>query len=194
MQKARIKRQNVLIFLIVLVIGLKVLAGSALAKETLEFGVKEEASKIAKVEYILPYPGILADNPFYFLKMIRDRVWGFLIHDPLKNSRWCLLMADKRIWASQMLMEKGKFDLAVSTATKAEKYLEKAVDKVYQAKKMGNEDRALLEKIGRASLKHKEILNEVLEKAPQKLKPVIQKTLEYSEHANQKTLELLKEK
>ena len=36
-------------------------------------------------QYNLPYPGLLPDNRFYLLKMIRDRVVGMLIADPIKN-------------------------------------------------------------------------------------------------------------
>ena len=184
-------QKSKLIILLICSFAYLLIIRPTLAQEKLEFEVKGEATTTSEVEYVLPYPGILPDHPLYWLKMIRDRVWGFLIRDPLKKSKWCLLMADKRVWAAQMLVEKGKFDLAVSTATKAEKYLERAVNRAYQAEKMGKRDEVFFEKIFKASLKHEEVLQEILEKMPGELKPVIEKTLEYPRNANQKILMLL---
>jgi len=188
------KVQNLLLIFLVLVIGLGVLTRPALAQEELKFEIKgggEATESQKKIEYQLPYPGILPDHPLYRLKMVRDKIWGFLIRDPLKKSQWSLLMADKRIWASEMLVDKEKFDLAVSTATKAEKYLEQAVNQAYQAEKMGKGEKAFFEKIQRASLKHEEILQGILTKAKEELRPVIEGTLDYPKNANQKILMLL---
>lgn len=189
MKNEKFKMQNLLLVLLVLIIGWGIFARPALAQESLEFEVAETAGE--KVEYSFPYPGILPDHPLYRLKMIRDRIWGFLIRDPLKKAEWCLLMADKRIWAAQMLIEKGKFDLAVSTATKAEKYLERAVSRTYQAETMGKGDKVFFEKIAKACLKHEEVLKEVSQKIPEDLKPVIEKILEYPRNAREKILRLL---
>ena len=148
---------------------------------------------LAQEEHILAWPGILPDHPLYRLKMVRDKIWGFLIRDPLKKSQWCLLMADKRIWAAQLLMEKGKFDLAVTTATKAEKYLERAVDRAYQAKDMGGEDNVFFKKMFSASLKHEEVLQEIQQNFPEELRSTIEEILEYPKNVNQKMLMLLSE-
>ena len=148
---------------------------------------------LAQEEYILAWPGLLPDHPLYRLKMIRDKVWGFLIRDPLKKSQWCLLMADKRIWAAQLLMEKGRFDLAVSTAAKAEKYLERAIDRAFQAKEMGGGDKAFFEKMLNASLKHEEVLQEIQQNLSEELKSTIEQVLEYPKSVNQKALMLLSE-
>src|SRR5260221_7243175 len=57
------------------------------------------------VQYDLPYPGILPDNPLYTLKVIRDEVVSFFISDPLKKASFDILQADKRIGASLYLAE-----------------------------------------------------------------------------------------
>src|SRR5438309_421306 len=49
------------------------------------------------ISYQLPYPGMLPDNPLYFLKVIRDGVWSFLLSNPLKKADFDLLQADKRV-------------------------------------------------------------------------------------------------
>ena len=74
-----------------------------------------------KVEYYLPYPGILPDNPMYKLKAVRDRVSLWLSGGGEARIRRELLYADKRIGAAKALVDGGKVSLGVSTATKAEK-------------------------------------------------------------------------
>ena len=71
-----------------------------------------------KVEYYLPYPGILPDSPLYKIKAIRDRVQLVLTFDEVQKAERELLYADKRVGAAWALADGGKADLAVSTATK----------------------------------------------------------------------------
>ena len=73
----------------------------------------EEATETAKtsIDYALPYPGILPGHPLYSVKMLRDRVMGWFITDPLKKAEFYLLLADKRINAGQFLVNYGKQQL-----------------------------------------------------------------------------------
>jgi hypothetical protein len=194
----KMRRLVLLTIFLAMCISLFVSPVAALAGGDIEFQVKgspEEAIEVKEeVDYQLTWPGILPDHPLYKLKMVRDRIWGFLVRDPINKARWSLLMADKRIWASQLLMEKGKMDLAVTTATKAEKYLEGAVNKLTEAKNMGKEDRVLSEKVVNASWKHEEILETILTQASEDLKPVVQEALGYPQSAREKVLILMEEK
>lgn len=104
-----------------------------------------------KVEYYLPYPGILPDSPVYKIKAMRDQIRLWITFDPIQKAKLQLLYADKRINAAKTLLEGGKPDLAISTATKAEKYLEKAV-----RTSLGN--REMLVVLAKSIAKHKEIL------------------------------------
>lgn len=115
----------------------------------------EEEKK--EVDYYLPYPGILPDHPLYWLKMIRDRVQLLLTTEPLVKAKKLLLYADKRLGAGWALIEGNKVDLGITTLTKAEKYLERAV---IAAEKLGDndEERRFKEKLEKAEMKHKEVL------------------------------------
>lgn len=104
-----------------------------------------------KVEYYLPYPGILPDSPVYKIKAVRDQIRLWTTFDPTKKARLQLLYADKRINAARVLMEGGKSALAISTATKAEKYLESAVKASLYNKEM-------LTVLAKSIARHKEIL------------------------------------
>jgi hypothetical protein len=126
------------------------------------------------VEYMLPYPGsIMPDSSFWVFKAGRDRVWYTLTINPSKKSELALLFADKRIAMSKGLFEKQKPDLAFSTLTKAEKYLEMAASEESIARNKGMDTSDLLTKIATASLKHRQLIGEILEIAPEDAKPEI---------------------
>lgn len=116
-------------------------------------------------EYQLPYPGLLPDNPLYFLKMGRDKVMGFLISDPLKKAEFNLLQADKRLNAGVLLAKKtGKENLAISTLSKGENYFEEAIAKIREAKKQGMEISEISRKLFLSNKKHQEVIKEIAKK------------------------------
>src|SRR5438105_4293482 len=87
------------------------------------YGQEEQASSSPKQaltptqmpDYKLPYPGILPDNPLYFIKTARDRLVGFLISDPVRKAEFDVLQADKRIGMGELLVSKKKWDLSYTT-------------------------------------------------------------------------------
>lgn len=111
-----------------------------------------------KVDYYLPYPGILPDHPLYWLKMVRDRVQLWLTTDNLPKAEKLLLYADKRLGAGWALVEGNKPGLGITTLTKAEKYLEQAVN---LAQKLGEGEAEVKfkAKLAKAIKKHEEVLN-----------------------------------
>lgn len=132
------------------------------------------------VDYYLAYPGILPDHFLYPIKMIRDRILLFLTTDALKKAELYLLFADKRIGAAKSLIEGGKEKLGVTTATKAEKYLEKAINQEEIAQKSNKETTVFLEKLGKATRKHEEILEELQTKVKEQARETIEATLKHS--------------
>ena len=144
-----------------------------------------------KVDYYLPYPGILPDHFLYPVKMIRDKLLVFFTTEPLKRAELFLLFADKRIGAAKSLIEGGKQELGITTLTKAEKYLEKAVSQERLAYEKGKETRSFLEKLAKASLKHEELLLEVKEKVGESAQGIIDDVLSYPRRAYEQTVEIL---
>lgn len=140
--------------------------------------VKVERETVS-VEYVLPYPGILPDHFLWPLKAIRDRIWLFLTTDPAKKADLLLLFADKRIGAAKALVEGRKFELGVSTATKAEKYLERAAAQEKVARERGVDTGPFLEKLASATLKHRELLEEIYTKVPEDARPIVTTTSDY---------------
>lgn len=177
--------KNLRLFIILFLISLLLLLPRAiLAQEETE---TSEASPSPKIEYVLPYPGILPDHPLYFLKVLRDRILDLLINDPLKRIEFNLLMADKRLNMGVFLIEKGKSSLAESTVSKGEKYFLKAIEEKNKAEDQSREvNQDLPNKIKEAALKHEEIILELLEKVPDEQKVGFNSSLEIVKEIQEK--------
>ena len=142
--------------------------------------ITEEATSSSPqpVNYELPYPGLLPDSPLYFLRIIRDKIVGFLISDSLKKSEFNLLQADKRLNAGIYLFNKGKTSLAFSTISKAENYFSQALDKIGEAKKQGRNISEVKGKLKDALKKHEQELEFLTKKASADYKASFEKELE----------------
>lgn len=138
------------------------------------------APEMEEVIYEFAYPGrILPDSPFWTAKVIRDKMWLSLTTNPLKRAEKLLLFADKRLASSKILFERKKPELAVSTLSKAEKYLEQAVKQERIAAERGMDTGEFLDKLAIASLKHRQVIEEEFSIAPEDAKPVMTETLNY---------------
>jgi len=126
---------------------------------------KEDAagSNAARVEYNLPYPGMLPDSPLYFLKAFRDRVIATFISDPMKKAEFDLLQADKRLSSAILLFEKGKKELAESTISKGENYFDDGIKNLELARKQGKLNAGFLTSMELSAKKHLEILGNLKE-------------------------------
>lgn len=128
-----------------------------------------------KIDYSLAYPGkILPDNFFWPLKALRDKVWLLITTDDLKKVELRILFADKRVGGAEILVNAGKNEVALSTLTKAEKYLEEASlteESLRLAGKAYSGD--LLLRLANASLKHYQILKELEDKVPDDMSVIV---------------------
>lgn len=135
----------------------------------------QAATVAAIVEYNLPYPGILPDNPLYFLKAARDRLVGFLISDSTKKAEFNLLTSDKRINAAWLLAAKGKNDLSVSTLSKSNNYIDQAILAASIAKNAGKNVDTVLSNLKNAITKHIEVVDLIEKKVDKKFVPQVQR-------------------
>lgn len=114
------------------------------------------------VEYQLVWPGILPDNKLYKLKVLRNKIIDKMIINPVKKVEFDLLMADKTIYASKLLVEKGKITLAKDTALKGENYYTILVQSYSKALLQGKKiPEGLDRKITLAAMKHQEIFKDL---------------------------------
>ena len=113
-------------------------------------------------DYDLPYPGMLPDNPLYFVKMLRDRVKLMLVGEDLEKINLLLFYADKRIAAADALLREGQVSLAEITAHKAEQYMGQAMSMLRdfnEEEKSKNID--LFWKFYRSATIHNELINQM---------------------------------
>jgi len=129
------------------------------------FAQSTPSAQIINVQYDLPYTGLLPDNPLYFLKALRDNLVGLLITDPVKKSDYDLLMADKRLSGAAALLSKGEDDLAITTLSKSGNYFYQAIEKVKDAKRQGENINDVVSRLTAASLKHQQIIFQMINSA-----------------------------
>ncbi len=119
---------------------------------------------VPTIEYNLPYPGILPDNPLYSLKTLRDKILIFFTSDGIKKAQLNLLLSDKRLMMGEILWEKGNTELSISTITKAEKYLLNTSLELVALKKQDKLPPGLADKVALAAKKHIEVIEKIISK------------------------------
>lgn len=116
-----------------------------------------------KVKYNLPYPGILPDNPLYFVKSTRDKILEFITRDNIKKARLYLLFSDKKMSMALALEKKGKEKLAVQTVTQGEKEFAKLANILKSAKDQGSTPEGeFIMNIKLSNEKHSEIIQTLM--------------------------------
>jgi len=146
-------------------------------------GVETESGEI-NIKYFFPYPGkIHPDNSLWYFKALRDKLWFTLTSNSSRKAELLLLFADKRLVSSKYLFEKGKSNIAFSTLTKAEKYLEKSSQQNLVNREKGIDTTSFELKLANASLKHREEILRLLNMCPEDMKPETIKVINYSKKA-----------
>jgi len=145
------------------------------------------------IDYVLPYPGgILPDSFLWYLKAARDKFQYIITTESMKKADLALLYSDKRLGASLTLFQNKKPDVAASTLTKGEKYLEEAANEEVAARKAGINTNDFLIKLANASLKHRQIIEEqIMPLAPENIKPEIVKAEDYSKNIYKSSVSIL---
>jgi len=156
-------------------------------------GEQSSQEKIV-IDYEFTYPGkVLPDHPLWSLKALRDKLWLLVSTSPEKKAELKLLFADKRLLSSRTLFEKEKPEIAYSVLSKGEKYLEEVYPLIVEAQKRGVDMSALLIRLSLSSLKHREVIDEILKIAPEDARPQIAKTQDYSKEAFKSARDALQE-
>lgn len=150
---------------------------------------QETKIELKKVEYTLPYAGMLPDNPLFFLKNMRDALLEFATRDQLKKAQLYLLFADKRIRMAIELAEKDKWQLTTKTVEKAQRYFMKIPPFLTAAKKQGSTpDGDFILNLKLSIEKHREVIESLFKNAPQGER----RSLEESLKLNRKSAEVIK--
>lgn len=126
--------------------------------------IKGITQPVKKVNYDLPFPGILPDHPLYFLKKIRDKIVEYLKFDPQEKANFILLLSDKKIGMARELSNKGKFKLAIKTALEAEFDFKRLLIFIQKNKKL-KDNPSFTSKIKLAYEKHLEVIYDIVAKS-----------------------------
>ncbi|OGK14235.1 hypothetical protein A3C98_00560 [Candidatus Roizmanbacteria bacterium RIFCSPHIGHO2_02_FULL_37_15] len=121
-----------------------------------------------KVEYNLPYPGILPDHPLFFIKEVRDKILELTTRNNLKKAELYLLFSDKRVGMAMSLAKNGKDKQAVKAFLQAEQYFLKIPSLMETSKKQGvSASSDLIQRLKLSNAKHKETGEGFLKDLPQ---------------------------
>lgn len=132
-----------------------------------------------KVEYTLPYPGILPTHPLYRLKLIRDWIMERLIVDPLRKTEFYVLQADKYLAMATVYAARNAASDAGSAARTGEVFMAKAYGAAHGAKNSGKiVPGHILDLFDRSTAKHVEILSALWQAAPESTKSAYAGALE----------------
>jgi hypothetical protein len=141
---------------------------------------KGELDKM-KIDYNLAYPGDVLPNHFLWpVKAARDKIWLLLTSNKSKKAELNLLFADKRLGAARILFEEKDYETGFTTLTKAEKYLETASNLETDLRAKGEDTNELLDRLAKASLKHRQVIKSIIIMAPDDAKPKIVEVENYS--------------
>lgn len=149
------KKILLIVFLLFLFVRTPIFAADKVATDPSQL---EPTPTQGPVNYEMPYPGVLPDNPLYILKAIRDRVVSQLINDPIKKAEFSILTSDKRMMAGILLIQKNNDAIGMSTITKGNNYFHQALSDIKKAKGNGREVKPFLEKMKASAQKHEEVL------------------------------------
>ena len=112
-----------------------------------------------KANYELPFPGLLPDHPLYLLKAGRDRALIFVTREYDSKARLQLELSDKRVRAGELLVDEKKYELAIDTYSKGERYFEQTIETLKSAKIQGQTPTAsMIDQMSRSNIKHNDIL------------------------------------
>ncbi len=132
-----------------------------------------------KVVYNLPYPGILPDNPLYFIKEIRDKILELVTRDNLKKAELYLLFSDKKVAMAESLAQKGKDKQALSIFYEGEQYSQKIPKLIDTSKKQGvGPSTDFVQRIKLSNAKHQEVAETFLKDLPQGQSEMINQILD----------------
>jgi hypothetical protein len=157
----------------------------ALTNPSLRVEARSESSiefDIKKVEYTLPYPGLLPDNPFAIIKNIRDDILVFTIRDNEKKARFILSLSDKHAAYALGLINKGKDNLAIKEIQAAENEFMEIPNILSEIKEQGGSiSQDFVLELYQSNNKHKEVIHEMLSRLTNPNLTEIQDILEKNE-------------
>lgn len=151
-------------------------------------------SEQININYTLPATGFIGPESLLWpIEVFRDKLWLAVTLNPVKKAEILLLLSDKRLSSAIELAEKNKYDQATPVIIKSEMYLRQSLDELEKASGEGYEVLGFAGHLSLASLKHREVLEEILTQSPEDAKPIIIKTLDNAKFVYESIMHLSQE-
>lgn len=174
--------------LLLVLLALLAISGLFFTTATL---AEEATQSIKTVEEPIYTPKLLPDSPFYFLKTIKERIELFLAQTPEAQAEKYAELATRRIAEVKQLVKKEKPGFVEKLMKKHKEHLDKAEEKIEEAKKKGRDVERVLAIVAEATSIHQKVLAEVYEKVPEQAKEAIEHAMEVSSRGQERALEAI---
>jgi len=133
---------------------------------------------------------LLPDSPFYFLKTWQEKIQLFFSFGVENKAKQFLHLAEARLAEYQKMQVKGKSQIAERTLEKYQAQLGKAIQKLEELKKEGQESDKIAGNAVRAVQKHLLILEQVYQKVPESAKQGLSQAIQNSQRGAEKIKEI----
>ncbi len=123
-------------------------------------------SVYAKSSYVMPYPGVMPGNKLYLLSDLLDRAKYFYTLGDIAQFKYNLAQADKYLIEAKILFEYDQYPLALQSLQNSNMYFKNSYASVQSAEESKKNISVIQKTYNEASLKHVELLTELLPKLP----------------------------
>lgn len=133
----------------------------------------------------------LPDDPFYQTKRQAETDKLKFSRDPLERAALHAEHAGERLEDVKAMVSKGRHEFTADLLKDYEKSLKMSVDEINKAQTDGRDVSKALSAVEKATMKHTEVLNDLLGKVPEQAKPAIRHAIEVSKHGRNTALDRL---
>ena len=136
----------------------------------------------------LPSPGLMPDNPFYFLDVWGEKIGLFFAFSHEAKIGKALTYSEEKLAETSALTQKGKVEKLPTATGLYEKYVAVANDEKEDLGKEGKNVEDVSTKVAEATSKHLSVLEGVLAKVPEQAKDAIIKAMTVSMNGHNRAL------
>lgn len=126
----------------------------------------------------LPDPGMLPDNPFYFLKSLWESVVSFFAFGDEAKAERALELSEVRLAEAKALIAKGETEAAGKTLAKYQEQYRDAILRAKQAGDKGLDTEKLFVDISESTINHQTTLLAIRKQMPAETAPVVEGALQ----------------
>jgi len=139
----------------------------------------------------LPPAGLTPDSPFYFLDEWGEKISLFFTFSPEKKVEKALSYAEEKLAEAQVMAEKNKTRAIERLTERYREYLSEAENRINKIEEKNQKREKVAQRVAEATGKHLEVLERVIEKAPEKAREGLLKAKDASLNGQQVALRVL---